>query len=102
MVRIYRLVSNLFLDRDEIRWFWRNLEFIEDLANVLKLATTTQMQLTMIPLNNNLDATRIIEIIAQSTLDSLQIGILHDFDCPNSDKILKAVIHSTSRVDETW
>lgn len=66
--------------------------YIEDLANVLKMATSTQMQLTMIPMDNRLNATKIIEIIAQSTLNSLQVGILHDFDCPESDNILKAVI----------
>lgn len=55
------------------------------------MAASQQMQLTMLPLGENFDAAEIIQKIADSTRDSLQIGILHDFNCPQSDRILYRV-----------
>lgn len=65
---------------------------VQDLANILKMTPAHQIQLTMIPLGENMHAQDIVETISDTTLDSLQIGILHDFDCPQSASILHGVI----------
>lgn len=55
-----------------------------------------QIQLTMIPLDKDMKVTNILQTIADSTEDKLQIGILHSFDCPQSANLLLEVIIPSS------